>query len=134
MGIMIEFIIYASNFPIEEVYEYIGIEGNKKILDKREFATLGDEYYIRDEESSITYTTGSIDTIDLNDVVNKIFDIIHPKENEIIDCINKYQLQTMFCVVLNLPDNPIISLSREFVDMASRLRASIDFDSYVINE
>lgn len=134
MAITIEFIIFASIFPIEEVYEYIGLEGNRKMLDEKRFVTLGNGYYTREQEASITYTTGSVETIDVNDAVKKIYDIVHPKETEIIDCINKYKLQSMFCIVLNLSDNPIVSLSREFVDMASRLHASIDFDSYIICE
>lgn len=131
MEIMVEFILFSSDFPVEEVYKKIGIEGESQRLMKASFPTLSNGNYIREKECSITYSTGYIATIDVDDPIESIFNMLHSREDQIIRCINAYQLQSKFCVVINLTDNPIIELSKKFIDMASRLQASIEFDSYV---
>jgi len=54
-----------------------------------------------------------------------------PREKQIVECVEKYDLTAKFCVVINLTDNPAILLSCEFINLASRLHAEIEFDSYV---
>lgn len=131
MRIMIEFVLFSPDFPIEEVYKKIGLKGEQQRLSKAIFPTLSNGSYIREKECSITYSTGYIETINVDNPLGRIFNMLHSQEDEIINCIKEYGLQSKFCIVINLTDNPIIELSKRFVDMASRLQASIEFDSYV---
>lgn len=131
MEIMVEFILFSPDFPVEEVYEQIGLEGEMQRLSEASFPTLSNGNYIREKECSITYSTGYVETIDVGDPVEKIFNMLHSQEELIISCIKSHKLQSKFCIVINLTDNPIIGLSKKFVDMASRLQASIELDSYV---
>lgn len=131
MEIMVEFILFSPDFPVEEAYKKIGIEGEPQRLQKASFPTLSNGNYVREKECSITYSTGYMETIDVDDPIERIFTMLHDQEEQIIDCINTYQLQSKFCIVINLTDNPIINLSKKFIDMASRLQAGIEFDSYV---
>lgn len=131
MKIMVEFILVSSDFPVEEVYNQIGLEGEWQRLNEARFPTLSNGKYVRDKECSITYSTGYIETIDVGDPIERIFNLLHSRERQIMNYIKAYQLQSKFCIVINLTDNPIIELPRKFVDMASRLQADIEFDSYV---
>ena len=131
MEIVVEFILFSSEFPVEEVYKKIGIEGESQRLREASFPTLSNGNYVREKECSITYSTGYIETINVDDPIERIFNMLHSQEEQIINCIKEYQLQSKFCIVINLTDNPIIELSKKFIDMASRLQASIGFDSYV---
>ena len=131
MEIMVEFILVSHDFPIEEVYREIGLDGKKEHLKKAIFQTMSDKKYVRDEECSITYSTGYVKTIDVGDPLEQIFTLLHSQEKQIIQCIEKFNLQSKFCIVINLTDNPIIELPSKFIDLASRLHAEIEFDSYV---
>lgn len=131
MEIMVEFFLIAPDFPVKEVYNQIGLEGEKAQLDEATFRTLSDKSYVRDKECSITYSTGYIETIDVGGPIEQIFDLLHSREDSLIKCIKEFKLQSKFCIVINLTDNPIIKLPRKFIDMASRLQADIEFDSYV---
>ena len=131
MGIMIEFILFSPSFPVEEVYDQIGLAGEMQQLSEMTFSTLSNGSYVREKESSITYSTGYVETVDVGDLTEKIFNILHSREKYIINCINTYHLHSKFCVVINLTENPIIELSEKFIGMASRLQSSIDFDSYI---
>lgn len=132
MEIMVEFILFSEKFPIDEVYEKIGIvEGKKEDREEAQFETLSGGVYIREKECSVTYFTGYIETIDVEEPVKKIYDMLLPHEKEIAECIEKYRLNAKFCVVINLSDNPIIGLSKEFINLASKFHAEIEFDSYI---
>lgn len=131
MEIMVEYILFSPDFPIEEVYKKIGIEGESQRLREASFPTLSNGNYVREKECSITYSTGYIETINVDDPIERIFNMLHSQEEQIIKCIKAYQLQSKFCIVINLTDNPSIELSKKFIDMAYRLQASIEFDSYV---
>lgn len=131
MSVMIELILFSTQFPLDEVYNYIGVAGEKIFLNEAKFPMSRSNYYVREKECSITYSTDYIDTIDVEVAVERLFNEIHPREKQIIESIEKYNLKAKFCVVLNLSENPIINLSPNFIDLVSRLHASIEFDTYM---
>ncbi len=131
MEIMVEFILFSPDFPVEEVYRQIGLDGEIQRLSEKSFPVFPNGTHVREKESSITYSTGYIETIELGDTADKLIDMLCPREEQILNCIKTYQLQAMFCIVINLTENPIIELSSRFVETAARLQARIVFDSYV---
>ena len=52
MNIKIEFVLFSRKFPIDLVYETIGIPGYKNIIKKTKFNTLSNGEYIKDDECS----------------------------------------------------------------------------------
>ncbi len=135
MEIMVEFILVKEDFPIDEVYKKIGIfEGIKESLGKKIFATTSSKNYIREKECSITYSTGYFETINVEIPIKKICTMLFPVKKQIIECIKEYELQSKFCIVINLTSNPIINLSCEFINLAAELGADIEFDTYLDND
>ncbi len=132
MEIMVEFIMFTEDFPVEEISAQIGID-SCKIVKKGDVRYMGQFKQLSriETHTSIMYSTGYIQTVDVKVPIRKICDMLLSREKQILEYIERYKLNTRFCVVINLTDNPIIELSREFIDLASRLHAEIDFDSYV---
>ena len=134
METMVEFILVKEDFPIDEVYEKIGIAGGtKESLEKKIFGTLLGENYDRAKECSITYSTGYFETIDVETPIKKIYTMLFPVKKQIIECIKTYELQPKFCIVINLTGNPIINLPNEFINLAAEFSADIEFDTYLDN-
>lgn len=131
MDIMVEFLLVSSSFPLKEVYDTIGIEGETKRIDEAIISTASNGSYVREKACSITYSTGYLKTIDVEEPIKQIISLLHLREEQIIQCIEKFKLQSRFCIVINLTDNPIIQLPQNFIDMASRLHADIEIDSYI---
>ncbi len=59
-----------------------------------------------------------------------LYEYLLPKEWIIKECIEEFGLSSKFCIVINLTDNPIIFLPRNFVLMASLFSSDIEFDTY----
>jgi len=133
MEIMVEFIMLSEeDFPADEVSTQIGIDGCK--IDKKGDTVFMGQYKQLsriETHTSIMYSTGYIETIDVEVPIKMMYDMLFHRERKIAKNVQKYKLDTLFCVVINLTDNPSIVLSPEFIDLASRLHAKIEFDSYV---
>lgn len=131
MEIKVEFYLFASDFPVEKVYNLVGLKGKCQRLEEAKFVKMSNDCYIRQAESSITYSTGYVNTIEVCKLLEQMYAMLHPCEEMIIKCVDEYQLQSKFCIVMNITENPIIELSHEFVAMAFRLKADIEIDSYI---
>lgn len=132
MTIMTEFILYADDFPVDEVIKIIGI--NKYECEKNGDVILCGEN--KDLQrvadcNSIRYSTDYIETNDVNKTVEIMLKMLSPVCEKISECIKKYKLTAKFCIVINLTDNPMIELSEEFIKLAAKFNAFIEFDSYV---
>lgn len=132
MAIMTEFILYADDFPVDEAIKIIGI--NKYECEKN-----GDVIFYGENKdlqrtadcSSITYSTDYIETNDINRSVEIMLKMLSPVSEKISQCIEEYKLTSKFCIVINLTDNPMIELSEEFIKLAAKFNAFVEFDSYV---
>lgn len=132
MTIMTEFILYADDFPVDNVIKTIGIS-EYECVKKGDVIYYGENKALQRIEdcSSITYSTDYIETDDLKKPIEIIVKMLSCVSKKIIECIQTYGLTAKFCVVINLTDNPIIELSKEFINIAASFNASIEFDSYV---
>ncbi|NLZ45427.1 MAG: DUF4279 domain-containing protein, partial [Clostridiales bacterium] len=72
-----------------------------------------------------------IETISTEEPIKKMYNILDPRKTQILESINQYGLTAKFCIVINLTNNPEISLSQEFVQLAAYLKAEIEFDTYL---
>jgi|GEM_PF-436056 len=133
MEIMVEFIMFKEGeFPVDEVKTQIDI-AKCKINKKGDLIRFGEYKQLSRIETHtiIEYTTGYIETINVEEPIKIMYDMLLPREKQIVECVEKYDLTAKFCVVINLTDNPAILLSCEFINLVSRLHAEIEFDSYV---
>jgi hypothetical protein len=131
MDIMCELVLYADKFPIDEVYNYIGLEGYKEKFEERQLKIIQGNNIVFSGEYSITYSTGYTKTSKVEKVTKKMIDMITPKKEIIVEVIKKYRLKAKFFIVLNLTDNPEIELSINFIRLSAYLGATIDFDTSI---
>lgn len=131
MKIMVEYLLVSSSFPTQEVYEAIGLNGIQKQEEEITIPTMCGKNYIREKSSSITYSTGYIETLDVRIPLEKLYNLLLDREEQIIKYINKYNIQSRFCIIINLTDNPIIQIPHKFMELACRLQADIEVDSYI---
>ena len=132
LEIMVEFIMFAEEFPVDEVNVYIGI-GDCKIDKKGDVILMGQYKQLSriETHTSILYSTGYIETTSTTEPIKKIYDTLAPRKMQILESINQYGLTSKFCIVINLSDNPEISLSQKFIELAAFLKSEIEFDTYL---
>lgn len=82
------------------------------------------------DTSSLMYSTGYIDTIEVEIAINKMISIIEPKLYQIVDIINKYGLNAKFCIVVALSEKPIIAIPSTFIQIMAKMSAELEFDTY----
>lgn len=133
-GIMVEFTLWTENpeIDINEISQIINIFPVEKesIGDIIYYGELKDFKRIVDV-SSLMYSTGYINTIDVEYAIKKMISIIKPNLHNLISIINKYGLNTKICIVIDLQEKPIISISSDIIKMMAQLSAEIDFDTYI---
>ena len=57
MDILTELFLFSPEFPIQKVFDEIGIdEGEISVLDAATYSTLSGEQFVREKEMSITYS------------------------------------------------------------------------------
>lgn len=132
MGIKTEFILYGDNFPVHELADELKLQ-KISIETKGQIRHIGPnaiESRIADC-TSLLYETEYIDPIDVGVSLDVAYTALAPHVNQIKEYINKYHLTAKFVVVINLSENPIISIPAKFIHLANELCAEIQFDSYI---
>lgn len=132
MGIKVEFILYGDDFPVNELAAELKIQ-NPIMETKGQIRRIGPNSIEGRiiECTSLMYETDYVDTIDVDVPLNIIYNAISPNVEKIKEYIHKYQLSAKFVVVINLSENPIMSLSAKFIHLVSILCAEVEFDSYI---
>ncbi len=132
MEIKCEFILVSERFPVKRVYQKIGISsGELHTNEETIIKTIANEEFRKPPETSITYSTTSLGTIQILDVVKEMVAIIYPKRHIIRKLTKKYGVSTSFCITLNITEEPEMFLPKDFIQLASYLNASIEFDTYL---
>lgn len=132
MGIKVEFILHGDDFPVYELASELKIQ-NPILETKGQVRYIGANSMEKrvSECTSLMYETDYIDTIDVDVPLNSIYTAIVPNVHKIKKYIDKYQLSAKFVIVINLSENPIMSLSPKFIHLANELCAEVEFDSYI---
>lgn len=131
---MIELILWTDNpkISIEEISRLIRIV-------PVEIESIGDiRFYGKDKNqkrtidvSSIMVSTGYVESIEVEDAVKKMNDLLCNNLKTIIEIVDTYSLNARFCVTINISDKPIISLPSNFIKLMAKLSADIEFDMYL---
>ena len=116
MRFLVEYIMIAEQFPAYEVSRAIGISGSE-VVNAGDIIRHGEsDKVIRVEtDTSITYTTGYIETLEMERAIDVMFDMLNDKKDIIKHYIEKYDLCSKFCIVLCLTDNPIMYMPKRFI-------------------
>lgn len=132
--IMVEFTLWTENpeIDIDNISRIINIFPVEKesIGDIKYYGELKNFSRIVDV-SSLMYSTGYIDTIEVEYAIKKMVSIIKPNLHNLISIVNEYSLNTKICIVMNLQEKPIISISSDIIKIMAQLSAEIDFDIYI---
>ena len=132
-GIAVELILWTDNadIPMRDLSRTIGIEP-AELLSKGDVVYYGEHKNLERvaDISSLRYSTGYINTADVEVAVNKMADILKPKFSEIVNIVDKYGMTAKFCIVIVLSENPIIAIPADFVQIMAKLHAELEFDTY----
>ncbi len=132
MDIQAELILYSKSFPIELVYNEIGIPGECFEADDNViYKTISGSDYIKECESSITYASKKLQTIYVSEALDDLCNLLTDRLDIIKKMMDKYKLSAKFCITLNLTDEPEIVFSNNFIKNSAMLNASIEIDSYI---
>lgn len=130
---MVELILWTDNADIsmQDLSQTIGIVP-VELLSKGDVIYYGEHKNLERvvDISSLRYSTGYIDTVEVETAVNKMVNIIDPKMSEIASIVDKYGLTAKFCIVIALSENPIIMLPSDFIQIMAKLHAELEFDTY----
>lgn len=81
--------------------------------------------------SSLTYSTKYVDTIDVEKAIAVMLEMIEPSLEVISEIVKVNSLNAKFCIVINSSKQPIMSIPSKFIQVMSRLSASLEFDIYI---
>nr|WP_294670244.1 DUF4279 domain-containing protein [uncultured Ruminococcus sp.] len=131
---MIEFTLWTENPEVD-------IDSLSQIIDifPVEKESIGDiKYYGKESNlkrivdvSSLMYSTGYVNTIEVEYALEKILNLIKPNLKNIISVINDYSLNAKFCIIVDTEEKPIISIPSYIIKVIAQLSAEIDFDIYL---
>lgn len=132
-GIMVELILWSDNADVSmnDLSQAIGIFPVEcESIGETKYYGSSKKYERVVDTSSLLYSTGYIDTAEVEVATNKMVDVIEPKLSEMIDVINKYKLNAKFCIVVALSEKPIIALPSNFIQIMAKMHADLEFDTY----
>lgn len=133
-GIMVELILWSNNpdLLMQEIEKTIKMQAIslevmgdiKKYGEKKELTRMIDV-------SSLTYSTKYVDTIDVEKAIAVMLEMIEPSLEVISEIVKVNSLNAKFCIVINSSEQPIMSIPSKFIQVMSRLSASLEFDMYI---
>ncbi|MBT2286961.1 DUF4279 domain-containing protein [Paenibacillus polymyxa] len=73
------------------------------------------------------------ESLDINDQIDKVIDLIQDQKDQVIRLIRKHNLECKFEVVINIENNakPAMYLNKDTIKFIYDLGAEIDFDLYI---
>lgn len=130
--IKIEFLIVGDDFLPDEITKMLNIYPTEAHRINDHFM-VGSEKNIpmKRKECSWRIETQYIESIDVTEELNKIYNILKDKTNIFKEIKNKYSVFFKFNIVIHFTDNPIISLERDIIKFAAEIDAEFDFDTYI---
>lgn len=135
MDILTELFLFSPEFPIQKVFDEIGIdEGEISVLDAATYSTLSGEQFVREKEMSITYSISSNGYDGVEKSTLQLTDMLSSKKDILLKNIKEHNLSVMFCITINLSEDVEVFLPKKFVEFVAALGADIEFDTYTNDE
>ncbi|GLI10872.1 hypothetical protein YDYSG_69080 [Paenibacillus tyrfis] len=126
-NVLVKFIITGDRFPIDEITEKL------KVQPKAFFLKGQKGKYVERKETSWYISTEYEESLDINDQLNKIIDLLINRRNELVDLKIKYQLSYLFSIVINIKEKqaPAVYLEQDVIEFANYIKAEFDIDLYI---
>lgn len=119
-----------DDFPLEAVTESLGIEPTQtwKVGDRVNHHTPLERFY-----TCWMYKTEKLETLVVEEVLDPIYDLFHPKVDTINQLKKQFDLDVQLELVIEMENGrtPGLVISPEFSRFASSINAFIDIDMYV---
>ena len=120
----------ADDFPLETVTEYLGVEPTKTWKVGEE---VRPNHALKRFYTCWEYQVGPVQLLDVDDVLNPLYDLFNPKVDVLNELKKQYDLNIKIALVIEMENGltPGLVISSAFSRFTSSLDALIDIDMYV---
>ncbi len=121
--------IMGDDYNIDEITKILGVTPSRYWKKGGKIRNSDKNY----EYTAWIYNTEAINTLDIEDVVCKIYNVFFKKKNQLLKLKKKYSLDISvdFCVIIEGGEVPALYFEKYFIDFCSEICAIIDIDIYV---
>ncbi|MDD2377029.1 MAG: DUF4279 domain-containing protein [Clostridia bacterium] len=126
-NIKVEFSIYKyEKFDVEDISEILNITPLETYVEKDKF----DEVPIK--ETSWMIETKYEESYDIRNQINKIFNLLKAKREQLKKISNEYGVNMQFMIVINVENGeyPGMFLDKKFIEFVAYIGGEIQFDTY----
>ncbi|WP_148449870.1 DUF4279 domain-containing protein [Gorillibacterium timonense] len=127
--VMVGFSIYGDEFNPQIITEKLNIQPKKYWL---KGDTIPGKPLIRNK-TCWSVNTEYQESLDINDQLSEIIDLIQGKSKEIIELMRIHNLEIIISIVINIENNqkPAMYLNKQVIEFLHCINAEIDIDLYV---
>lgn len=127
--VLCEFRIIGEDFPVDNVTEVLNIKPTETYCIGEKMTYTSKKY----NHTEWMYSTGYIETLDIDCQLKKIINIFELKSEKLIQIRQKYSLDICIEIVILIENNepPAIYFDDEVIKFASKIGAVIDVDTYI---
>lgn len=129
-NIMVEFSIIGDIFPENVVTEKLSLKPSGYYVKGEKIKNLTSQ---RRKETCWFLSSGYEESLDINEQLEKIIDMIKNKVSDLKELKEMFELEYKFFIVINIKQNqtPAVYLSSNFIKFAYDIEAEFDFDLYI---
>lgn len=129
------FSIFGDHFPIETVSTILGLKPTCSYIKGEEINEIPHLRRTKPtyrKETVWEIGTNYEETYDINDQIMQVTNLLQNKEDTIKKLCDEFKLQCLFMIVIviNEGETPATYINKEFIRLAYKLNAEIDFDIY----
>lgn len=88
------------------------------------------------KETAWCYTTGFLETLDIEEITSKFFEDFNDRVDFISDYLNKYKAEAKVYFVIETwnEESPAVYFDNKFLHLINEIKAEIDIDLYYIKD
>lgn len=127
--VRVDFVIKGKGFNPSDITNKLGISPSKSWCE----GDVSKEANIIKEQSLWLISTGYEQSLDINNQLSKIMNLLQPIRDELNELRVIYNISYVFEVIIEIyrGDVPAIYLESDSIEFANKIKAEFDFDMYV---
>ncbi len=128
-NVNVEFVFEADYLDIDDISDTLGLEPTNT-WEKGDL--IKDRPVVR-KQSCWSIGTGNKESLDINDQLFEMIEMLKGKEGIINNISKKYDTTPFFMILINIEDDekPIISIYSPIIKFASSINAHLEIDWYI---
>ncbi|MGE7918300.1 DUF4279 domain-containing protein [Viridibacillus sp. NPDC093762] len=129
-NIRVTFSIYGEKMSLTDITDKLNLEPDEYYKKNDPIKT---NPVIKKKEDCWCLDKGAQETLNLNEPLNELLELIREKDNELIEIKRLYNANVKFDIVIIIEDEelPAVYLEQEIIQFAGKICADIDFDMYI---